>query len=51
MRPIFWKVDGLQAWYIWLIKEKDILEGEGCGPFLSQDSCWQAIHKIEEELE
>ena len=46
MRPIFFEVDGIYAWYIWDNGLKGILEGDGCGPFLSIDSCYDAIRDI-----
>jgi len=47
MKPTYARVNGLCAWYIWSFALRDILEGEGCRPFLTEESCWQAIRKIE----
>jgi hypothetical protein len=49
MKPIYWKINGIKGWYIWSISKHDILEGQNCGPFLSCQSCWEAIQKIENE--
>lgn len=49
MKPILFKVCGICAWYIWSFKYQDILEGAGCGPFLTEWGCWDAIYKIRTE--
>ena len=47
MKPILWTINGVNGWYIWSIKHKDILEGGCCGPFFTESDAWQAISKIE----
>ena len=51
MKPILWKINGLKCWYIWSFKHKDILEGNGCGPFLTKEGAWEAITQIERAAE
>lgn len=39
----------VSAWYIYGCGYEDILEGEGCGPFATEDCCRDAIREIEND--
>ncbi len=49
MKPIYFRVNGIPAWYIWDSDYRDVLEGKGCGPFLTECACRAAIRKFERE--